>query len=267
MTGNKKTVLITGSTDGIGLSTASGLITRGYHVILHGRNEDRIAQAIEKLDTQYGTAPADTVAFDLSSLASVQEGAEDILSRYTTLDVLLNNAGVFMGNRVVSKDGFEMTLAVNHIGHFALTMALQSLLKQRESKIVNVSSMVHASRYTPEVFTSRSHDGYETYSQSKLFNLLFTYALSRKSEQTGPSVIALHPGVISTKLLHAGWGGGSPPTEGASNLMRAVQHNGNGVYLMNGQETRSSPISYDTAIQDDLWDKSVSWTGLNWKNN
>jgi len=183
--------------------------------------------------------------------------------------VLINNAGVYETRHRTSEDGFEMTFAVNHLAPFLLTYLLLDLLKKAApSRIINVSSIAHASSMDFENLQGEKHyGGYEAYALSKLCNILFTYKLARLLEGSGVTANCLHPGTISTKLLKAGWGvGGSPVTQGSvtsAYLATAPELEGvTGKYFMDKKQKESSRISYDQKIQKKLWLISEQLTGI-----
>ena len=261
----KRNVLITGSTDGIGRQTALQLARKGYQVIIHGRNEGKVRAAVTEIQQATGNADVTGVVGNLASLNEVSALARDIRERFDVLDVLINNAGVFQTHFERSKDGYEMTFAVNHLAHFLLTRELLPLLeKPPEARIVIVSSMAHASRIDFENLQGeKGFNRYEAYSVSKLCNLLFGYKLARDLEGTGITVNCLHPGVINTKLLKKGWGGiGAPVARGAATpvyLADSPEVTGvTGRYFVDRTPTRSAPISYDIPTQERLWTLSVA---------
>ncbi len=200
------TILITGSTDGIGLATATGLALQGHEVVLHGRNEEKVMRARNAVRTVVPDAVLHTVHADLSDLAAVAHMAHDLSTQLPRLDVLINNAGVYMNERKTSRDGFEMTLAVNHLAHFLLTNLLLPLLKKSAApRVVTVSSMAHSSGRIEfdNLNSEQRFDGYHVYANSKLANALFAKELARREPWLTSN--SLHPGVIGTKLLHAGF--------------------------------------------------------------
>jgi NAD(P)-dependent dehydrogenase (short-subunit alcohol dehydrogenase family) len=201
-----KTILITGATDGIGLATAKELARQGHELVLHGRNEEKVLRACSAIRAVVPDAALQTVHADLGDLAAVARMAHELSARLPRLDVLINNAGVYMTERMVSRDGFEMTLAVNHLSHFLLANLLLPVLKKSEApRVITVSSMVHASGRIifDDMNCELGFNGYHAYANSKLANALFANELARREPWLTSN--SLHPGVIGTKLLHAGF--------------------------------------------------------------
>lgn len=262
-------VLITGSTDGIGKQTALDLVELGAHVIIHGRNITKAKQAVEEIIKKSGKNKVDYVVGDLSSLAQIRDMSDDIHKRFKKIDVLINNAGVYKNKRELSEDGFELTFAVNHLSFFLLTGLLLDLIKKSDyARIVNVASQAHASQIDFENLQGdKFFDGYDAYSRSKLCNILFTYKLSRKLQDTHVTANVLHPGVISTKLLHKGWGsGGTQISQGSKTSVYLATSpeiaDETGRYFSNSRPSRSAQISYDISVQDKLWEVSQDLTFL-----
>ena len=252
---NTKKILVTGSTDGIGKQTALDLAQIGATMLLHGRNPARGERVVDEIKRATGNDRIEIFIADFSSLNDVRSLAEQVRQKYNTLDVLINNAGVYETRHRTSEDGLELTFAVNHLAPFLLTYLLLDLLKKAApSRIINVSSIAHASSIDFENLQGEKHyGGYEAYALSKLCNILFTYKLARLLEGSGVTANCLHPGTISTKLLKAGWGvGGSPVTQGSVTpvyLTTATELGGvTGKYFMDKKQKKSSRISYDQKI-------------------
>ncbi len=253
-------VLITGSTDGIGKQTAIDLAEKGASVIVHGRNRNKAAEAADEVARKSGNKNIDSVSADLASFNDIHNMADELHAKYHHLDVLINNAGVFMNQRKLSEEGIEMTLAVNHLAFFLLTGLVLDLVKNSEyARIINVASMAHASHIDFDNLQGEKHfEGYDAYSRSKLCNILFTYKLARMVRDTPVTVNCLHPGVIRTKLLKAGWGmGGSGTEKGAETIVylasSAEVQDVSGKYFANRKMIGSAGVSYDIAVQNKLW--------------
>ncbi len=268
---NNLRVLITGSTDGIGRQCALETAGNGATVILHGRDAARARAAAEEIRKRYGNSDVDFVAADFRSLAQVRRMAAQIAEKHPKLNVLVNNAGTYERTLQLTDDGFETTFAVNHLAPFLLTNLLVEVLKKNApSKIINVSSMVHQqARWDASFARGGNHyDAYSAYAVSKLGNLLFTYELAQRLQGTGVTVNGLHPGVIATKLLRAGFGssGGRNISDGAARILHLVTmpHRSEltGKYFVDDKETVSSPQSRDRNLQKEFWSMSERFTGL-----
>src|SRR5580704_10924238 len=211
-----RTVLITGGNTGLGFETARMLAQAGATVVLACRNPARAAAAAARVQaatpatpTTPGTAGSrgrvDVVRLDLASLASVHEAADQVRDSYPAIDLLVNNAGGVNPRYQLTEDGFERTLATNHLGHFALTgLVLDRLLPVPGSRVVTVASIGHRRGVIDFDDLQASH-GYhfqQAYFQSKLANLLFTYELQRRLGGTGADTIAVaaHPGNARTEF-------------------------------------------------------------------
>jgi len=200
-----RTALITGANTGLGLRTARVLADRGAHVVIACRNLDKARRAAGVIG-----AKTDVVQLDLASQASVRAAAEEIGSRFPRLDLLINNAGVMEVPYQRTDDGFELTLATNHFGPFALTGLLLDRLTPA-GRVVTLSSIGHHGGVVnfDDLQSERHYDPDKAYSQSKLANLLFTYQLDRRLRAAGAGAIALacHPGVVYTDLFthRPGW--------------------------------------------------------------
>jgi NAD(P)-dependent dehydrogenase (short-subunit alcohol dehydrogenase family) len=210
------------------------------------------------------------VTANLSSLKQVCLFAEEIKTKYKQLDVLINNAGVYMKTRVLTEDGFETTFAVNHLAPFLLTNLLLNLIKQSgSSRIINVSSIAHTrAQLAFENLNSEKHfDAYNAYAVSKLANVLFTFKLADQLKNDSVTVNALHPGVINTKLLHTGFNiEGAPVKEGAATSVYLASSNEienvSGKYFERMKEVPSSDDSYIKENQKKMWNVSSQMVGL-----
>ncbi|MCI0776685.1 MAG: SDR family oxidoreductase [Chloroflexi bacterium] len=196
-----RTCLITGATNGIGKETAIALAKMGASVVLVARDERKGRAAQSELKERSG-ADSELLLADLASLADVRRLAEEYRSRHDKLHVLINNAGAYNSKRELSKDGYEMTIAVNHLAHFLLTDLLLDVIKaSAPARIINVSSGAHSGAKM-DFDDLQAESGYgvgmRAYGQSKLANVLFTNELARRLEGANVAVNSLHPGVVRT---------------------------------------------------------------------
>ena len=265
-----KTVLITGSTDGIGRQTALELARKGATVWVHGKDPDRCRSALEEVRRQAGNTGHRSFVADLAELAQVRQLTGEVLDAGGRLDVLILNAGVFRHRRELTPDGIETTLAVNHLAHFALTLGLiERLLHSAPSRVVVVSSMVQADTIDfDDLQGEKNYSGFGAYARSKLCNVLFTRALAERLEGTKVAANCLHPGVINTKLLRASWSGGAPAAEGAKTPVYLATSpeiaDVSGKYFVDRRAASPSPVSDDREIRERLWRISEKLTGMTW---
>jgi NAD(P)-dependent dehydrogenase (short-subunit alcohol dehydrogenase family) len=199
-----KVAIVTGSNTGIGKETARGLLAKGATVVIAVRDKQKGEAAREDMAKSTGNEKVSVMELDLGNTASIRAFAERFGKEHDRLDILVNNAGVWATKRGTTKDGFETTFGVNHLGTFLLTRELLPLLeKSAPSRIVILSSALH---YRGKMvwddlqFERRSFSGTTAYNQSKLANVLFTKALARRLESKGVTVNAVHPGVVATEL-------------------------------------------------------------------
>jgi NAD(P)-dependent dehydrogenase (short-subunit alcohol dehydrogenase family) len=275
-----KTVVVTGANQGIGKATALALAREGARVLVVARNPDKGRAAVEEVRALSGSKQVELVVADLSSQAEVRRAAADIRSRVDRLDVLVNNAGVFVPERHTTVDGLEETFAVNHVAYWLLTHELLDVLRaSAPSRVVVVSSEAHrgaSMRWDDLGQEGTRYRGFRAYGQSKLANLLFTYELARRLEGTGVTANALHPGVIGSGFAQT-YGGAMAllvkiakpflltPEEGARTsvyLASSPEVEGvTGKYFARCKPVKSNALSYDEAAQRKLWALSEQLVG------
>lgn len=255
----EKIILITGSTDGIGKAVAMECAQKGANVIIHGRNVAKAKKTVSEIMQLTNNKNIYYTVADFSDLSQVTKMASDIKNRFPKVDVLINNACTFEHTYKATKNNFETTFQICYLAHFLLTIKLLDWIKKSDdARIVNVSSMVHAHSFSYEYLNDRKHyDGYRAYEVSKLANVLFTYELAEQLKDVA-TVNCLHPGVISTKLLHKGWGlGGSSTKSGAKTpvylALSDEVKNITGKYFVDKTPTRSSAITYDKKVRKEFW--------------
>mmetsp|Transcript_11121 Transcript_11121/g.20049 ORF Transcript_11121/g.20049 Transcript_11121/m.20049 type:complete len:269 (-) Transcript_11121:279-1085(-) len=257
-----KTFLITGSTDGIGLFTAQKLAASGANVILHGRSPDRVAAAVSKVQAEArGKSKITSYTRDLSNLLEVKTLAEEVKRDHSAIDVLINNAGVYMDTKELSADGFEMTYAVNVLAPFLLTALVHDIIT---SKIVNTASLSAASSLDLDNLNQeKGFSSHNSYSLSKLCNIMFTFELAERMACKPYTVNALDPGTVNTKMLLAGWGDIGIPISSASNEfdLATAEDSSTGEYFVNNQKRRAPKPAYDAALRQRTWQLWEDQTG------
>lgn len=218
-----KTILITGSTDGIGLEAAKVLAKQNHDVLLHGRSDAKLVDAEDEVRRAGGTGAIERFRADLSNVDDVVELAADVASRHRSLDVLINNAGVFRTSDPVASNGLDVRFMVNTIAPFILTRSLLPLMS-RQSRVINLSSAAQAP-VDPDAFAGNVMlDDGTAYAQSKLALTMWSAQMGRALETSGPIVVAVNPGsFLGTKMVKEAYGTpGKDIAIGADILARAA---------------------------------------------
>ena len=262
-------VLVTGSTDGLGREVARRLAADGVHVIVHGRNRERGRALVDEI-TRQGKGSAAFYRADFASLAEVRGLAEAILRDYDRLDVLVNNAVIWLagqGSRQTSDDGHELHFQVNYLSGFLLTRRLLPLLvESAPARVVNVASGAQRPIDFGDVMLERGYSGSRGYAQSKLAQVMFTFDLSRELEGRGVSVTALHPATLmDTRLVReAGVRPRSTVAEGAEAVVNLVTAPGlgSGRYFNGQRPQRAHAQAYDPEALSRLRQLSLELVGL-----
>lgn len=200
-----RTAVITGANTGLGYETATALAAKGAHVVLAVRNLEKGKAAADLIARAHPGASVAIQELDLTSLDSVRSAADALRANYTSIDLLINNAGVMMTPKSTTKDGFELQFGTNHLGHFALTnLLLDRVVATPGSRVVTVSSVGHRFARNGIRFDDlqweRSYSRVGAYGQAKLANLMFTYELQRRLQGTDTIAVAAHPGGSRTEL-------------------------------------------------------------------
>jgi NAD(P)-dependent dehydrogenase (short-subunit alcohol dehydrogenase family) len=204
-----RVALVTGANSGIGYETALVLAAHGAHVILGCRDDEKARRARDKMESELDRSSLELLHLDLADLVSVRRAAEGVLADHARLDILVNNAGVMGTPYRQTSDGFELQMATNHLGHFALTgLLLDRIVITARSRIVTVSSHLHrmGRLRQDDVAGAGFHSTWVSYGTSKLANLLFTAELSRRLQAAGlPTLaVAAHPGWTRSNLAGSG---------------------------------------------------------------
>ena len=273
-----KVAIVTGANTGIGRETARGLADEGAVVVLAVRDLEKGHEARADIVDTTGNADVAVMELDLASKESIRRFATAFGEAYGRLDILVNNAGLWTRSRTTTKDGFESTFGVNHLGTFLLTHELLPLLEaSAPSRVVVVSSGLHfrgTMSWDDLQASKRSYGGTTAYNQSKLANVLFTKALARRVAKKRITVNALHPGVVGTELtrelpgfLRGIWKLFTlTPKEGAATTLHvALSEEGgteNGAYFEKSRPVTASKAARDVSAQERLWSLSEDLLGL-----
>jgi retinol dehydrogenase-12 len=269
------TAVITGTTHGIGGVTARELARAGYRVLMLCRDLTAAASVQSEIRAQLPRAAVECVHCDLAVFASVRECAHTISSRCERIDVLINNAGIVSTRHRMSREGFELTFATNHLGPFLLTRLLLERMAA-QGRVINVASRVHYRGRLDLAGVADAKAGYSpmaAYAQSKLANVLCTFALARRLEGTRVTANCLHPGVVATNLLPRWLRIVKPLLSGVifdaergarSTLHLALSESVAGVsgrYFDEFQRQQpAAACAYDVGLQESLWRASERWT-------
>ncbi len=270
---SKRTIIITGASDGIGAAAARKLNADGEHVVIVGRSPAKTASIAAELGLDYFVA-------DFARLDEVRTLAGELRERYPRIDVLANNAGGIMGTRELTVDGHEKTIQVNHLAPFLLTTLLIDRLSESSATVINTSSAansVFGKFDLDDLDAERSYSPNRAYGNAKLANILFTRELHHRFHDQGISTAAFHPGVVAT-----GFAAGStsvmrviyrtplkrflmPPEQGADTLTwLATATPGtdwiSGEYYEKRVVQKANPQSYDPALAAGLWARSEAMT-------
>ena len=271
-------VLITGANTGIGAATAKDLAKRGHTIFFACRNEAKTRPVMEEITKETGNKDLHFLELALDDLASVKKCAADFNAKNLPLHVLVLNAGLARV-KGVTRQGFETTFGVNHLGHFLLTLELEKALTAAgTSRVVVVASRAHERTRTPIDFSvlkepARSATGWREYQVSKLANVLFSKELARRWKDKGVHTYALHPGVIASDIWRTtAW----PirkvammfmrtPEQGAVSSIRcatdpALANQTGGYYGENGEERKTNVLADDLEAAKVLWEQSLEWT-------
>ncbi len=219
----QKVILLTGATDGIGLEAAKMLIADGHHILIHGRNQTKLENALKELSALPGNGHAESFLCDLSLTKNVLDLANAVKEKHARMDVLINNAGVYKSGDPMTPEGLDIRFAVNTVAPYLLTRELRSLFDQ-SGRIINVSSAAQA----PVDLTALSgeiklSDG-AAYAQSKLALTMWSQSLGNKLKDSGPLVVSVNPGsMLGSKMVKEAFGvAGGDIRIGADILFRAA---------------------------------------------
>ena len=267
-----KTVLITGSTDGVGRYVATQLAISGAKVLIHGRDNARAQTLSDEIRRAGGREPAFYQA-DLSSLAGARQLADAVIADHKRIDVFVSNAGIGSQNggpgRQTSADGYELRFAVNYLAGFLLAYRLLPLLKaSAPSRIVNVASLGQHPIDFDDVMLTRDYSGSRAYAQSKLAQIMFTIDLARELQGAGVTVNSLHPATYmnTTMVREGGITPMSTVEQGGDAILHLVTGDDvagkSGLFFNGMREAQANAQAYDPAARKRLHDLSLELTVL-----
>ncbi|XP_076051916.1 retinol dehydrogenase 13-like isoform X2 [Oratosquilla oratoria] len=280
-----KTVIITGANTGIGRETAHEMARRKARVIMACRDLEKCKEARKDIVLDTKNKKVACWVCDLASQESIRNFAKRNITEESRLDILVNNAGVMRCEQSVTKEGIELQLGTNHMGHFLLTNLLLNKLKESApSRIINVSSVAHTRGKInfEDLNSANNYDAADAYAQSKLANILFTLELAQRLKGTGVTSNAVHPGIVNTDLsrhmsIAKSWIAAvfarpilwlflKTPRQGAQTTIYAALSQDlqavSGKYYSNQEETELSKDAQDMAAARRLWAISEHWTRL-----
>ena len=268
MTLKNKTILITGSTSGIGEATAKALAKTGADLVLVARNKDKVIRLINNLKSENNYNQYDYFICNLLNQKDIHRIANEFKEKHDRLDVLINNAGGMFYEKNLTEEGNEYTFALDHLAYFLLTNLLLDVIKLSvSSRIINVSSATHFNTHMDfnNLMGEKMYNPQTSYAQAKLANVLFTYSLATKLKDTGVTVNCLHPGVVRTNFgsdeQHLGniskYPFGLSPEEGADTIVYLATSSEvdkiSGYYFEKRKKVKSSDETYNKDTAFKLW--------------
>ncbi len=273
--------VITGANSGIGKITAQELARKGFDIVMLSRNLDKARPVQQEIQSANPTQKIDLIPCDVASIASVRAAAKQVQDNYDHIDVLINNAGLYIAKEQYSPDGYELTFATNHLGAFLLTNLLLDLLRKGEdARVVTVSSEAHRLAGTfrlNELAKPSSYGAMKAYGKSKLCNILFAKELADRLMDDGITSNSLHPGTVSTNfgansgaIFDVVLGLARPflktPEQGAATsiyLASSPQVNHvTGLYFDDSKPKKPSKDAQNNFYAKHLWDMSAEMVGL-----
>jgi retinol dehydrogenase-12/retinol dehydrogenase-13 len=266
-----KICVITGCNSGIGKCTAIELAKLGFEIIMLVRDSEKSRKAYEEIKKESGSELVRLIYIDLASLESIRKSADELKSKISKIDLLINNAGIFKRKEAKSPEAFELTIAVNYLAPFYLTKLLLPLVEKAESnRIINLSSELYKNGkvYLDNRFSDTKFDGNKAYADSKLLVIYFTKSLAKRLSTTSVTVNALHPGVIGTDVFreYPQWFSKllslfiSTPEKGAQPsvyLATSDEVKGlTGKYFNKTKVKETDPVANDEELADNIWEKT-----------
>jgi NAD(P)-dependent dehydrogenase (short-subunit alcohol dehydrogenase family) len=262
----KKVIIVSGVTGAIGGAAAVEIAKTGATVVLLARNKAKLEQIKTEIVQKSGNNDIDILVADLSNIASVKQAAANFKQKYKRLDALVNVAAVYNGKKESTSDNLEMMFAVNHLAPFILSTELLDLIKTSKGRVITVSAPSTTKLNFEDLQSDKKFSALSAFGGSKMMNLMFTYALSRRLEGSGASATVLHPGVVKSNLtaempfiLKFIFGLIAGKADAAASMLTALATdtkygNSNGKFFKyDGKEMKSSTYSYDQSLQEKLW--------------
>ncbi len=282
---SEKIIMITGANSGIGKEAALQVAAKGARVVMVCRNRERGEPALAEIKAKSGNDAVELMTADFESQRQIRALADEYNRAHDRLDVLVNNAGLFLSTRRETEDGIEATWAVNHLAPFLLTNLLLDALKaSAPARIVTVSSDAHRAGEIDfdDLEMQAKYRWLAAYAQSKLANVLFTYELARRLEGTGVTATCMHPGTVATgiwnrnknalnyflRLFKPFYMSSKKSAEAVVRLAVAPDVEGvTSQYFDKMEPAKSSPVSYDEAVAARLWQISAEMVDLDFSGS
>lgn len=256
------TVLITGATDGLGKMTAERFARQGARILLHGRNEEKGEKVLEEIKQTTGNQSLEYFNADFSSLSSVAQLSEKVISNGEQLDILVNNVGIGGGpksksEREISQDGFELRWAINYLAQVLLTKKLLPVINDG-ARIINIASVSQSPLDFDDLNMKKTYDGYLAYARSKLALIMFTFDLSAELKERKINVNALHPATLmSTSMVSDHFGQAQNSVEKGVSAVEFLAtskelYDTTGEYFENKSQTQADAQAYDEKAREKL---------------
>jgi NAD(P)-dependent dehydrogenase (short-subunit alcohol dehydrogenase family) len=274
-----KVLVVSGATSGIGKALALDIARTGETLVTVVRDMDRGSAVLKEIALTTQNPNLDLQLCDLSILSSVRNLAEILKSKYEKIDVLINNASVYKRKRVTTVDGFEEMFAANHLGPFLLTNLLLERLQAAfqvngSARILNITAPSTVQLNFDDLQSERNFNSLNVFGATKMANLLFTFELARRLENTGITVNAIHPGLARSGLMKEAFFlmrlltrlVSSPPEKVTNAILQAAMapefEKTTGKFLHRGKEIQPPAYARDRSAQQQLWEVSESLTQL-----
>lgn len=270
---NTKVYVVTGATSGLGEAIAYEFAKTGETVVVVARDPERGEKVVREISSATQNPNLDLQLCDLANLSSVRNLATILLSRYNHVNALINNAGIYKKDRQTTVDGFEKMFATNHLGPFLLTyLLMERLLASGSAHVVNVTAPATNHLNFEDLQSENNFNSLNTFGMTKMANLLFTFELARRMENTGVTVNAVHPGLVRSGLMKEAFAPlrlltnlfSASPTRAAQEIVRLATspelESTNGKFLHNGKEIEPAAYALDQNIQQKLWEVSEQLT-------